>query len=104
MGGVSQFIHLKAACLCQKKFKEKNEDVCTQLLRASCLTLEIEEFRCYEVKIEEYMCATEAFSTEDGEGWWLSGCGSVAEHFKQVVFWVRLQQLPAFSLSSVFAS
>ena len=58
------------------------------MLRASCLKLEINEFGCYEAKIEESektyrvaaRCATEAFSTtcavhiEDCEGWWLSGC------------------------------
>ena len=26
---------------------------CSKVLRTSCLTLEIKEFRCYEVKIEE---------------------------------------------------
>ena len=80
------------------------------VLRASCLMLEIKEFRCYEAKIEESekagshresnpgqplsmywvaaRCVTEAFCTtcavhiEDCEGWWLSGCrGSVAEHW-----------------------
>ena len=78
-------------------------------LRASCLTLEINEFRCYEAKIEEsekgVRCATEAFSTtgavhiEDCEGWWLSGCcGSVAEHWrlKPEVSWVRLPVTAGF--------
>ena len=76
--------------------------------------LEINEFRCYEVKIEEsekagsrqesnpghlWVECSEAFSTtcavhiEDCEGWWLSGCrGSVAEHWwlKPEMSWVRL--------------
>ena len=39
------------------------------LLRASSLTLEINEFRCYEVKIE----GSERH-IEDCEGWWLSCC------------------------------
>ena len=57
---------------------------------------EIEEFRCYAAKIKEYRCATEAFGTtyavhlENCEDQWLSGCrGSVAEHFKPVMFWVQ---------------
>ena len=85
------------------------------MVRASCLTLEINEFRCYEAKflMERIFqstpngvltavaarCVTEAFSTtcavhiEDCEGWWLSGChGSVAEQWqlKPEVSWVRL--------------
>ena len=57
--------------------------------------LEINEFRCYEVKIEENekvavaaRCVTEAFSAtcaghiEDCEGSWSFSChGSVAEHW-----------------------
>ena len=56
------------------------------LLKASCLMLEINEFRCYEMKIVavDARCATEAFSaahTEDCEGWWSSGChGSLTEN------------------------
>lgn len=39
------------------------------LLRASCRTLEIKEFRCYKAKIEE----SEKVYIENCEGWWLSG-------------------------------
>ena len=57
------------------------------MLKASCLTLEINEFRCYVVYIE------------DCEGWWSSGCrGSVAEHWqlKPEVSWVRLPATAGF--------
>ena len=60
------------------------------MLRASCLKLEINEFGCYEAKIEE---SEKGQHVEDCEGWWLSGCrGSVAEHWrlKPEVSWVRL--------------
>ena len=52
--------------------------------------LEIKEFRCYEVKIEE-----STVHIEDCEGWWLSSCcSSVAEHWRLKVV-VSLVQLPA---------
>ena len=56
--------------------------------------VEIKEFRCYEVKIEEREKASGRRESNPGhlfcEGWWLSGCrGSMAE-----VSWVRL---PLFS-------
>ena len=76
------------------------------MLRASCLKLEINEFRCYEAKIEE-----SEVHIEDCEGWWLSGChGSVAEHWrlKPEVSWVRLPaaasllHFPLFSPHNIY--
>ena len=68
------------------------------MLRSSWLTLEINEFRCCEMKIAAVTakCATEAFSAahiEDCEGWWSSGChGSLTENWwlKPEMSWVWL--------------
>ena len=68
-------------------FHSKIPMLCPLLRRASCLTLEINGFGCYEAKIE------------DCEGWWSSGChGSVAEHWrlKPEVSWVRLLPTASF--------
>ena len=73
------------------------------MLKASYLILEINEFGSYEAKTEE----NERVHIEDCEGWWLSGCcGSVAEHWRlsQRCSGFHSRQLPAFSLSSIFAS
>ena len=58
------------------------------LLRASCLTLEIEESEKASSRRE-----LNPVHVEDCEGWWSSGChGSVAEHWqlKPEVSWIRL--------------
>ena len=78
-----------------------------KLLKTSCLMLEINEFRCYEAKIEESEKKVKkagsrqesnpghlwlAVYIEDCEGWWSSGCcGSVAEHWWLIIMenWVE---------------
>ena len=61
------------------------------MLRASCLTPEIKEFRCYEAKIEKNEKGQQLLGVEprtvyieDYEGWWLSGCHSSVEECWQL--------------------
>ena len=52
-----------------------------KMLRASCLTLEINEFRCYEVKIEESEKAGSRRESNPGHLWRIvraGGCPAVA--------------------------
>ena len=70
----------------------------TQLLKVSCLTLEIKEFRGYEAKIEEVKRPVVAGSriqdSSVAEHWWL----------KPGVSWVRLPVTAGLFNFSSFAS
>ena len=72
---------LQSSCFSQKKSRSRESveqtkqwlHICTThlyphfLLRASCLTLKIEEFRCYEAKIDKRLAVSESW-TRDTSG------------------------------------